>query len=296
MSVGDRVRVAIPPSTKRRLALRRVQVRRLTSFARPMPSIMVIGTQRGGTSSLYRYLHGHPDLAASIRKETEYFSRRFGEGEAWYRGHFPLSRKRGRHALAFEATPDYLFYPPTPARIAAHLPDARFVVLLRDPVERAYSQYRHMVRLGFEDLSFEDAILREPQRIDADLRALGEDDHYYCRALLRFSYASRGRYADQLERWFALFDRSRFHILRSEDLFRDPSNAFRDIVRFLGVRPWQPRTFRNYGSVPPGATGRMPVGAAELLRDLVHADVDRLEHLLGRSMGWRLGATLREVP
>ena len=177
-------------STKRRIAGRRVRLRRGTGFARAMPAFMILGTQRGGTSSLYKYLEGHPDVAASIRKETEYFSRRFGEGEAWYRAHFPFAIGSGARRLGFEATPDYLFYPPTPQRVARRLPGARFVVLLRDPVERAHSHYLHMVRLGFEDLGFDEALAREADRIAGDVAALERDPLFYCRDLLRYSYAS----------------------------------------------------------------------------------------------------------
>lgn len=255
-----------------------------------MPSFMIIGTQRGGTSSLYKYLQGHPDLDASIRKETEYFSRRFSEGEAWYRAHFGLVAGRRRRRLAFEATPDYLFYPPTAERVAERLPEARFVVLLRDPVERAYSHYRHMARLGFERLSFDEALACEAERIGGDEAELDRDPAFFCRDLLRFSYAARGRYADQLERWFAVSDPSRFLVLRSEDLFEDPAAVLADVTTFLGVRPWRPKTFHNFSREPvdPGDRSISP-SAAAFLRRTLEPEVRRLEALLGRSMEWRLG-------
>jgi hypothetical protein len=256
-----------------------------------MPAFMIIGTQRGGTSSMYKYLEDHPDLAASIRKETEYFSRRFGEGESWYRAHFPLAVRSKR--LSFEATPDYLFYPPTPRRIATRLPNTSFIVLLRDPVTRAYSQYRHMVRLGFETLEFEEALTREPDRIRGDLAALNDDEMHYSRELLRFSYATRGRYGEQLARWFEHFDRSRFLILRSENLFAHPDSTFDEVVRFLGVRSWRPRRFRNHSlQASDGHTAKVPYAAAECLRETLQSDVEHLESLLGHPMGWTLGGTL----
>lgn len=288
MRVAERVRNAMSVSTKRRIADRRVHMRRATSFARPLPAFVIIGTQRGGTSSLYKYLEGHPDLAASIRKETEYFSRRFGEGESWYRAHFPSSRP-GVRRLGFEATPDYLFYPPTPRRVAERMPDARFVVLLRDPVDRAYSHYRHMVRLGFEDQSFDEALGRETNRIASDLEVLERDPSFYCRDLLRFSYAARGRYAEHLARWFATFDRSRFLILRSEDFFVHPAASLSSIEEFLQIRQWQPNLFRNHsyaGRVAETAT--VPIEAAETLRQTLGPEVERLEELLCRSMSWSL--------
>lgn len=289
MSVAERVKSGISVSTRRRLAHRRVLVRRATSFGRPMPSFMILGTQRGGTSSLYKYLEGHPDLDASIRKETEYFSRRFSESEGWYRAHFGFAIGVGRR-LAFEATPDYLFYPRTPERVAEHLPDGRFVVLLRDPVERAYSHYRHMSRLGFEELSFDDALAAEEERIRSDEVKLDRDPTFFCRDLLRFSYAARGRYADQLERWFEVSDPARFLVLRSEDLFDDPAAVLADVTEFLGVRAWRPRSFQNFSREPIDSTGRpISPSASSFLRRTLEPQVHRLEVLLGRSMDWRLG-------
>ena len=292
MSVAERVRGGMSVSTKRRIANRRVQVRRVTSFARTMPAFMILGTQRGGTSSLYKYLEVHPDLRASIRKETEYFSRRFGEGEGWYRAHFPLTLGSTGRKMAFEATPDYLFYPSTPARIAARLPDCRFVVLLRDPVRRAYSHHRHMVRLGFETLGFQEALAAEDDRIAADLSALRGDPLFFPRSLLRYSYAARGRYGEQMARWFARFHPSRFLVIRSEDLFADPGRAVDDVTAFLGVRPWRPRAFPNASREPVDETTDRPsVAAVEMLRPELEPQVTELERLLGRSMGWSLGTT-----
>ena len=289
MSVTERMRGGMSVSTKRRIADRRVRVRRATSFARPMPGFMIIGTQRGGTSSLYKYLEGHPELSASIRKETEYFSRRFVEGERWYRAHFPLTFSTGGGRLGFEATPDYLFYPSTPGRIAERLPDARFVVLLRDPVRRASSHHRHMVRVGLEDLSFDEALEREEERLAADEASLERDPLFFCRDLLRFSYATRGRYADQLSRWFAVFDPSRFLIIRSEELFADPGRAVDEVTAFLGVRRWRPATFQNFSREPADAATDGPSAAAvAFLRRTLDPQVVELERLLGRSMGWSL--------
>lgn len=274
--------------TKRRMMTRLIRARTVASGLRPMPDFMIIGAQRGGTSSLFKYLEGHPDLAASVRKETEYFSRRYGEGEAWYRAHFPI--RRGGRVHPFEATPDYLFYPPTPQRVAADLPDARFVVLLRDPIERAFSHYRHMRRLGFEQLSFEQAIREEPARIGPDASQLERDPLHYPRPLLRYSYAARGRYAEQLERWFAWFDPSRFLIARSEDLFADPATVFASVLEFLDLRPWEPRAFANHSyRTSPEGSAVVPPEPAATLREILERDVERLEGLLGRPMGWRLG-------
>ncbi|HZD80168.1 MAG TPA: sulfotransferase [Actinomycetota bacterium] len=268
------------------MARARVGLRSVTSSVRPLPSFLIIGAQRAGTSSLYKYLEGHPGLAASVRKETEYFSRRYGRGETWYRAHFPLLRGR----LAYEATPDYLFYPLSPERIRKTIPDARFVVLLRDPVERAYSHYRHMVRLGFEDLPFGEALTREPERLSGDAARLADDPLYEPRAFLRFSYVSRGLYAEQFRRWFSWFPPSRFLVIQSERLFEDPKRAIVEIEQGIGARPWLPRDLRNhsYGTQRPPVP---PIGGAErhMLQERLRPEVQELERLLGRSFDWKLG-------
>jgi hypothetical protein len=153
------------------------------------------------------------------------------------------------------------------------------------------------VRLGFEDMSFSAAIANETRRIAGDLAALERDPAFYCRDLLRFSYGSRGCYAEQLERWFANFDRSRFLILRSEDFFTDPAAALSSIEEFLQIRHWQPKGFRNHSYAGPAAEpSTVPREAAEALRHALGPEVERLEELLRRSMGWSLAdRRVREV-
>jgi hypothetical protein len=210
-----------------------------------LPDFLVIGAQRAGTSSLYKYLGHHPLVIPSLRKETEYLSRRYGNGIAWYRAHFPLQRT-SRRATTFEATPDYLYWPTAARRAATTLPDARFIVLLRDPTERAFSHYRHMVRLGFETRTFEEALQLEEERIAGDRSALDRDEFFYARAYLRFSYFSRGLYATQLTRWFAEFPRDRFLIVFSDEFYRQTADCYQRIVRFLNLPPFLPTSFLNY--------------------------------------------------
>jgi hypothetical protein len=117
--------------------------------------VLVVGAQRCGTSSLFKYLGAHPECGASIRKEARFFTEYYHEGTDWYRAHFPLSAGRPRRQIYFEATPDYLLDPRVPQRAKALLPeDFRIIALLRDPVERAYSHYWHNRRLGSERIPF----------------------------------------------------------------------------------------------------------------------------------------------
>lgn len=274
MKAARQVADRLSPRTRSRVAKARVGARTPTASLRLLPSFLVIGAQRAGSSSLYKYLQGHPTAAASLRKETEYFTRFYGRGPRWYRAHFPLGAPWASDRVAFEADPTYLFYPPAPGRIATDLPDARFVVLLRDPVERAFSQYRHMVRLGFETLGFEQAVLAEEDRIRADRDALARDPLHYCTDYLRFGYLARSRYGEQFARWFEVFDRDRFLVVRSEDLFQEPRSTFERILGFVGLPAWEPPAFRNHSyRASPLPEPDIPERARRWLED--HLEEDR---------------------
>lgn len=285
--------------SRRKLARRRVQFRQVLGRHRVLPDFLILGAQRCGTSSLYRYLGAHPDLIASVRKETAYFSTRFDQGESWYRAHFALRSRvaiqrivRTQRPLSFEATPDYLFHPLVPARVKRMLPNARFITLLRDPVERAFSHYRHMRRLRFEDLSFEQAIAEEEARISPDIEQLSVDPYHRARQALRFSYIARGRYADQLERWLESFPHERFLILDSQELFEQPTATVREICSFLEVESWSPRIFRNYSwkqepeSEAAEAQSVIPKHLRDSLRQQFSEDHERLARLTGREFSW----------
>jgi hypothetical protein len=268
------VRRRVPLRMRHRLARARLRYRVPTGRFRALPDTLVIGAQRSGTSSLYRYLGAHPGVAPSFRKEVEFFSRYYSRGVPWYRAHFEL--EAGRRRLRFEATPDYLFHPLAPARAAAVVPEARLVVLLRDPVARAWSHHQHMVGLGYESLPFDAALDAEESRCAPDLAALASDPDHDAKALLRYSYVARGRYAEQLDRWLAAFPPDRLLVVRSEDFFRDTVTEFGRILDFLELEPWSPAAFTNESRLQgrPSATG-LPVDSETRLRQ-VFAEPNRL--------------------
>lgn len=219
---------------------------------RLLPDFVILGGQRCGTSSMYKYLGRHPQIAPSLRKETEYFTIDYGEGEEWYRAHFPLKARRTiaeyrqKPLLAFEATPDYLFDPRAPQRLSQLLPDAKLIIMLRDPVERAFSHYHHNIRLGLEDLSFRDALAAEEERLAPDLASMHTNPDDRVVNFRRYSYVSRGQYAEQIVRWFAECAKDRFLFLTAEDFFRDPQASLQTLEAFVGAEKWSPPEFLNY--------------------------------------------------
>ena len=145
----------------------KASTRQSTSGFRPLPDFLIIGGQRCATTSLYYYLRAHLQVLPALTKEVRFLALHWSRGEGWYRAQFPRrARKTSRRVIApltFEATPYCLAHPLAAARAAQLLPDVKRLVLLRDPVTRPWSHYRHMVRLGLEPLSAE-AIAKEPAR------------------------------------------------------------------------------------------------------------------------------------
>ncbi len=226
-----------------------------------LPDFLVIGGQRCGTTSLYHYLAAHPQVRIATGKELQYFTLHHGRGSRWYRAHFPSTAPGER---TFEASPYYLFHPSVPERVAATLPAGRFIALLRDPVQRAYSHYLHSRSYGAEPLAFADALAAESQRLEVALRR-GPDHRAAHAALRNHSYLARGRYAEQLERWFAYVPREQIFVVRSEDLYADPARVYADLLRFLDLDPFIPSAFaRHTRRVDTGPTGLTDALRAEL--------------------------------
>jgi hypothetical protein len=252
-----------------------------TARLRPLPDFLILGAQKAGTTALYAYLRRHPGITGPSWKEVSYFDRHYRRGPAWYRGNFPL-RSNGR--IVGEASPSYLFHPQAPERVAALVPEARLIALVRDPVERAYSHYQHEVSLGRESLSFQDALDREEERLAGELERMRADPAYFSHAWWNYTYLARGRYAEQLERWRARFLPDRLLVLSNEELAAQPAEIYGRVLRFLGAPPHEldsyPRVYdRDYAPMRPDVERRLTEYFAE--PNL------RLYELLGRDLGWR---------
>jgi hypothetical protein len=188
---------------------------------------VVGGTMKGGTSALDAFLARHPEIRMASGKETHFFDTddHFSPGVRpdydLYHRHFapgPDTRLLG------DATPIYLFWEPAPARVMAYNPSMKWVLLLRQPVERAYSHWNMLRQNGQESLDFADAVAQEPSR----RAALSGQDRV-------FSYLDRGFYARQLHRLLRVVPRRQVLVLRSEELRRDHHATLGRIFAFLGV-------------------------------------------------------------
>lgn len=223
-----------------------------------LPGALIIGAQKCGTSSLFHYLAQHPGISGGASKEVHYFDLHFSRGTFWYKGQF----KRCQGRLVLDATPYYLFHPLAAQRASRLLPDAKLIVLLREPVARAFSHYQHERAKGREQLSFEDAIAAESKRIGDSDQALAEGRIAISHAHQHFSYFRRGLYADQIERWRACYPSDRFLFLRAEDLFAAPQQVFDQTCTFLGVEPialtdTAARNQRSYDAMNPETNAQL---------------------------------------
>lgn len=251
----------------------RADYRELTAPLRGFPSVLVIGAQRSGTTSLFNYLAQHPDVRPPFSKEIHYFDIHYSRGVRWYRGRFPY-RHQLRGALTLDASPYYLFHPLVPPRAAALLPDIKLIALLRNPVDRALSHYQHEVRDRRESLSFAEAIAQETDRLAGEEERLVADPGYQSHNHRRYSYTRRGRYVEQLRRWTQHFPRSQLLVLQSEHLFRDPVSASATVHEFLGLRPHRLERYKtflqgNYDPAMPAALrGRLVASFEPYNREL----------------------------
>jgi Sulfotransferase domain len=266
-----------------------------TAGLRRGPDFVVIGAKRGGTTSLYNYLLEHPSVQPLFPgrqhiKGVHYFDSEFARGLRWYRSHFPLE-VGGRHvarpavspAVAGEASPYYLFHPLAAERLARHFPDVRLIVLLRDPVERAYSHYKERTHHAGETLAFEDALEAEEERLRGEAERIAAKPGYRSVEHEDHSYLAQGRYLDMLPRWFKLFPREQFHIVASEDFYADPERYVNGVWSFLGLPPHKlvSRKRHNYLPAPdirPETRRRLQEALGEHNREL--------EDLLGRTLPW----------
>ncbi|MGW4800197.1 sulfotransferase [Nonomuraea sp. NPDC004297] len=267
---------------------------RFTSGARVLPSFLITGAQRCGTTSLYRALAQHPLLLKPVlHKGVHYFDVAYWRGMPWYQAHFPLrmgaallAHRFGARAQAYESSPYYLFHPLAGERIAADLPGVKLIVLVRDPVERACSAHAHELARGFETEShFEHALELEARRLAGAEEVLRETPYALHHSHRHHAYLARGRYADQLDRVEPLIGRERILVLDSHRFFAEPEVAYDRVLEFLGVPHLGYPVFERHNGRPLPRT--VPPVLAKALRDHFEPYDARLSRWLDGEPSWR---------
>lgn len=246
-----------------------------------VPDFLIIGAQKGGTTSLFSYLRQHPGTALPERKEIHFFDKQYQKGAAWYYNHFPAENK-----ITGEATPYYLYHPYAAERIANICPDLKLIVLLRNPIDRAYAHFYMEKNRNREPLpTFEEAIKAEPERLDKEKKKLERDPFYNSPAHQNHSYLDRGEYYSQLKKWLNHFLKERFLFLRSEEFFQHTEKVLESVFDFLGlpnqkINNLKPRRQNHYPSMHPETRS--------YLEKYFAAHNRKLADLIGEQFNWRV--------
>ena len=248
-----------------------------------LPTFLIIGANKGGTTSLYHYLEEHPEVYMSPVKEPHFFT---------YHGHVPdtpdtteatrllppeARRLRtltdyaglfedagpGQHALG-EASTGYLCGEATPADVHAHLPAIKLVALLRDPAERAWSEFLMMRRLGQEP---------EGTLLDIICRPAGN------------RYLALGRYGEALERWYSVFPPDQIRVHLFEDFVNDTASVVTNILQFLGVDAGVRLDLSKHYNTRRGSEPRLDARTRAVLIEHFREDIQRLQGILNLDLG-----------
>lgn len=267
------------------------QLGQRTASRRALPTMLIAGAQRCGTTTLFKTLLQHPNfLGPTLRKGVHYFDLHHEESLDWYRAHFPtksttegVQQRNGAGVVIGESSPYYLWHPLAADRIARALPGIRVVALLRDPVERAYSAHAHELARGFENESFERALDLEPERLAGDEKRLRSGELPRSLAHQHLAYVSRGEYIEQLERMAAAIGRDQLLVLDSADFWAQPEQNWPTVTSFLGLSEHDVTLSRH------NARSRAPMSASlrNKLEDHYTPFDERLAVWWGRTPSWR---------
>lgn len=224
-------------------------------FGKRKIDYLIIGAQKSGTTSLYEYLTAHLLIDSAKKKEVHYFNINHQKGDKWYHQHFEWTKMH----LQGEASPYYLFDDSVAAKVKTYNPNIKLIVILRDPIERAFSHYRMNVKLGAEDLSFMDALNAEEERTKVN-HALSPTN-----PRLIYSYKQRGLYSKQLDQWLKYFPKEQLMILKYEDFFKKPWDEVQEVYRFLELPDYH-GSLQNFASNQNVGNMDVPEDAKTFLR------------------------------
>ena len=253
----------------------------LISKNRVLPDFIIIGAQRCGTTSLFSFLCDLGEVFNPIKKEIHFFDNFYHKGIGWYKSHFPVTSRKQK--IVGEASPYYIFHPQAMERMATTVPESKVIVVLRDPVERAFSHYKWEVRQGYETLSFEKALDEEETRLQGEIEKLKNNSQYYSLDYQHYSYTSRGMYYDQIKRLYKLIDPANCLILSSEEIFSGHQEAFSKLQDFLGLTHLNYKDFKEINATKSSI---MQEVTRARLKELFRSENQKLYELLGKDFGW----------
>lgn len=257
---------------------------------RVLPDFLIIGVMKGGTTSLFDYLAQHPCMVPPIEKETQFVFHDHDDLGLGLRAYFPLQREMEEHserlghrAMTGEATPENMYLPKMVERFSTAAPHAKLIALLREPVARAYSHFKHNMSRNLDPIrDFGQALAAEDARTGPLFEAFDRDPRVVPAGVNDWTYMHRARYAEQLERVFEKYPRDRVMVISSERFFAETPAVYAEVLAFLGLPPHQakldPKNQNQYDKIDPAIRAR--------LADQVRPWNERLFSLLGTRYDW----------
>ena len=252
-----------------------------------LPNYLIIGAAKCGTSSLYEYLIQHPNINAALGKEINFFDMHYSKGINWYRSYFPFKNfLTKKNSITGEATPRYLDHPHTPKRVYDLIPSAKIILLLRNPVDRAYSHWNMMVAHKRENLSFSEAIENEKSRISDFYEQMQNNQEYYSKEYFWYGYLERGLYAKKLKHWMNFIPKEQFLVLQSEEFFHNTSDVYSRVLEFLDLPKMNLPKYKKFrkGSYKKQ---KMDDSIRKKLTDFFEPHNKELYTLIGNNFGWK---------
>lgn len=257
--------------------------RAMSNNRRMLPTFVIVGAMKAGTTFLHNVLTQHPEVRGPKFKEMHFFDRQYSRGETWYRAYFPHKGKaaNGKPLITGDSTPNYMFHPPSPGRMGKLLPDAKIIVLVREPAARALSHYKMNVAWGNEDLTFQQAIEQEEQRLAGQFEKFAEDPEFVGMNYRRFSYKRRGHYLEQIKMLEEFYPMNQILVVDSKTLFSKTDEALASVEDFIGISQWKPAEYKaeNVAKVKADVDEETMAGLREYFRPL---DAELFDHL-----GWQ---------
>lgn len=235
---------------------------------------LIAGSQKGGTTALDSYLRSHPEVCMATRKEAHFFDNEeyFHDDKPDYAEYHSLFKPKWPHKIVGEATPVYMYWKSAPGRIWQYNPHMKIIVILRNPIERAYSQWNMQRERNKDSLPFWEAVHAEPQR-SIEFKPYQQRLH---------SYVDRGFYVEQLQRLWNYFPKQQTLIMINEDLRSNPKEALDKVCEFLGIRHFGNVEHKDVssGSYVSTMTGE----EREYLKNVFNEEIRELEHILERDL------------
>jgi len=255
----------------------------ITGPLRVLPDFIIIGAMKSGTTSLYYNICEHNCIEPASYDEIGYFDVNYHLGLNWYRSMFPTIFKKNKIKKKFgkfltgEDTPFYFWNPDAAKRIHSILPKIKLIVILRDPIYRAYSQYNNGIRTGSENLSFEDRLEDEVKKLN------GNEVSPYEKFFRPRTVLAKGIYVEQLEIWNKIFDKKQIHIISTEELSTNTENTMNSVYNFLELPNYKIKESKKLKAVK---YPEMNSKTKDFLIEFYKPHNEKLFKMIGRKFNW----------